>query len=185
MLRVLVSRLRVPLIALALALLGSALLAGTSNANTPLVSHPLTAAQVKPDLIITGLSLRSYVGCAPGTPVYIFDVTVTNVAPAGSATTWEAVVRVRNTPTWAGEAYVPKLGAGQSETVRVAIPYLPHPLIYGLPHPLMIDSPTHTFTAQVDVTNLIDERIESNNTSFPLTVNRPTGCERLPVRSIG
>ncbi len=92
---------------------------------------------------------------------------------------------MRNTPDWEGFAYVPKLHAGASETVSVKIPYWAHPLIYGLPHPHVTATPTHDFTAKVDVTDLIDERIESNNTSYPLTVNRPSGCATLPIRTAG
>lgn len=132
------------------------------------------APQARPDLVIKRFGLVKWGPYRPGSAVFTFAVTVTNIGTAESpAVPGMALVNAMDghaaASSWGNGAELPALAPGASATVLIPVYYLvsdPSHMTGAAPHP---------FQAKADPLSLVGESNESNNTSGTIWVGSPAG----------
>ncbi len=142
-------------------------------------------ASGKPDLQVTAFTFTGPTEsgvpkptCEPGTVVYSFAVTVSNLgtgpSPSSASLGGKALLTVaaQDRAGWEASVPLPSIAPGKTAAVSADILFL-------AAEPAYMVKANHPFLATVDPGNLVAESDETNNTKGPLTMGPPAGCERL------
>ncbi len=119
--------------------------------------------------------------CEPGTVVYSFAVTVSNLgtgpSPSSASLGGKALLGVaaQDRAGWGATVPLPAIAPGKTANVSADVLYL-------AAEPAYMVKANHPFLATVDPGNLVAEADETNNTKGPLTMGPPAGCEKLVKR---
>lgn len=182
---------RTPSFLLCAALLAAAGPAVAQKKKSPAPAPAATATPVpagKPDLQVTAFAFTGPTEsgvpkptCEPGTVVYSFAVTVSNLGPGPSPSSaslgGKALLGVvaQDRAGWGASVPLPAIAPGKAATVSVDVLFL-------AAEPAYMVKANHPFLATADPENLVAESDETNNTKGPLTMGPPAGCEHLVRR---
>jgi hypothetical protein len=135
------------------------------------------AAVPKTDLTVPSLAIKSWGKCAAGSTLFTLKATIRNIGSAAYPLAGQQariVVRDTDNPGWLEFAPLPAAIPASGGEVTVEIP-VRYPSDAGLANHLATVA-THQFTAEVDDLTDVDEALETNNVSPPVSAGVKVFC---------